>query len=151
MLSQKESLSDVQLHLAALNGDLNLLKRILDSGKVHLDSKDKVSIYYTIDYHNLPKPGHYKWYFPFKEGTTPLILAAANGHFDCVKELLEQGADPKSKRIVSENNIRLINLQKFTFINIDHKTLINKYYSLYHLARCIIFKCDTSRLILPIF
>lgn len=40
---QKESLSDVQLHYAAMTGDLNLLKRILDSGKVHVDSKDKVS------------------------------------------------------------------------------------------------------------
>jgi ankyrin repeat protein len=75
MSLKKESLSDVQLHLAALNGDSPLLRRVLDSGKVHVDSRDK-------------------------EGTTPLILASANGHFDCVKELLDQGADPKAKRIV---------------------------------------------------
>ena len=36
----------------------------------------------------------------FKEGTTPLILAAANNHLDCVKELLKQGADPNSRRLV---------------------------------------------------
>jgi hypothetical protein len=39
---QKESLSDVQLHLAALQGDVALLRRVLDSGKDHVDSKDKV-------------------------------------------------------------------------------------------------------------
>lgn len=39
--AQKESLSDVQLHVAAREGDLQLLRRILDSGKVHVDCKDK--------------------------------------------------------------------------------------------------------------
>lgn len=33
--------------------------------------------------------------------TTPLILAAAGGHRECVLELLEQGADPNARRIVS--------------------------------------------------
>ena len=37
----------------------------------------------------------------FQEGTTPLILAAANGHLECVKELLEQGAQPDERRHVS--------------------------------------------------
>jgi hypothetical protein len=36
-----------------------------------------------------------------QDGTTPLILAAASGHVDCVKELLEQGADPRTRRVVS--------------------------------------------------
>ena len=39
---QKESMTDQQLHLAALQGDLNKLRLILDSGKVHVDCKDKV-------------------------------------------------------------------------------------------------------------
>lgn len=42
LILQKESLSDVQLHLAAMRGDAGVLKKILDSGKVHVDSKDKV-------------------------------------------------------------------------------------------------------------
>jgi hypothetical protein len=42
VLLQKESPSDVQLHLAALQGDVDLLRRVLDSGKVHVDSRDKV-------------------------------------------------------------------------------------------------------------
>lgn len=36
----------------------------------------------------------------FQDGTTPLILSAAAGYLDCVKELLEQGADPAAQRIV---------------------------------------------------
>jgi ankyrin repeat protein len=36
-----------------------------------------------------------------QEATTPLILAAASGHADCVKELLDQGADPRARRVVS--------------------------------------------------
>jgi len=42
LLLQKESPSDVQLHLAAIQGDVQLLRRVLDSGKVHVDSKDSV-------------------------------------------------------------------------------------------------------------
>lgn len=36
-----------------------------------------------------------------QDGMTPLILAAASGHVDCVVELLDQGADPKARRVVS--------------------------------------------------
>ncbi|XP_021339333.1 ankyrin repeat domain-containing protein 29-like [Mizuhopecten yessoensis] len=74
MSLKKETPSDQQLHLAALQGNFDLLKRVLDSGKVHVDCKDK-------------------------EGTTPLILAAANNHLDCVKELLKQGGDPAARRL----------------------------------------------------
>ena len=45
-LLQKESPSDVQLHLAAIQGDVQLLRRVLDSGKVHVDSKDMVRAYW---------------------------------------------------------------------------------------------------------
>ncbi|KPJ09964.1 Ankyrin repeat domain-containing protein 29 [Papilio machaon] len=65
----KESRTDVQFHLAALRGDRARLCQLLDTGKVHIDSRDR-------------------------DGTTPLILSAAMGHTDCVEELLAQGADP---------------------------------------------------------
>lgn len=39
---QKETPSDVRLHLAAVNGDLKIIRRLLDSGKVHVDCRDKV-------------------------------------------------------------------------------------------------------------
>ena len=37
----------------------------------------------------------------WQEGTTPLVLAAANNHLECVKELLKNGADPSARRLVS--------------------------------------------------
>ena len=40
---QKETPSDQQLHLAALQGNLEQLCKVLDSGRVHVDCKDKVS------------------------------------------------------------------------------------------------------------
>ncbi|KAK9723451.1 Ankyrin repeats (3 copies) [Popillia japonica] len=80
MSYKKESLSDVQMHCAAMQGDVDILRKILDSGKVHVDSRDK-------------------------EGTTPLILAAANGNYECVQELLEQGADPTLRRVVRKNEL----------------------------------------------
>lgn len=33
-----------------------------------------------------------------QDGTTPLMFSVARGHFDCVQELLEQGADPNARR-----------------------------------------------------
>ena len=39
---QKETPSDQQLHLAALQGNVEQLKRVLETGKVHVDCKDKV-------------------------------------------------------------------------------------------------------------
>ncbi|XP_017130383.1 ankyrin repeat domain-containing protein 29 [Drosophila gunungcola] len=74
MSLKKETPSDVQLHMAAMRGDEVALLRVLDSGKVHVDCKDE-------------------------DGTTPLILAAAGGHTYCVMELLDQGADPNSRRL----------------------------------------------------
>lgn len=44
----------------------------------------------------------------FQDGTTPLILAAAGGHADAVAELLEQGADPAAKRLVSLKKFYLL-------------------------------------------
>ena len=46
---QKETPSDVLLHLAALRGDDITLHRVLDSGKVHVDCKDEVSAVLLIN------------------------------------------------------------------------------------------------------
>lgn len=47
---QKETPSDVRLHLAAVNGDLKVIRRLLDSGKVHVDCRDKV--FYNLHWTN---------------------------------------------------------------------------------------------------
>ncbi|XP_023218782.1 ankyrin repeat domain-containing protein 29-like [Centruroides sculpturatus] len=74
MSLRKETLSAQQLHVAAIRGNLNLLNKVLDSGKVYVDCKDE-------------------------DGTTALILACANNHYECAKELLSQGADPSARRL----------------------------------------------------
>jgi len=51
-------------------------------------------------YASAPPTRLYTFCLP-QDGTTPLILAAASGHVDCVKELLNQGADPRARRVVS--------------------------------------------------
>ena len=43
VLLQKETPSDQQLHLAALQGNVEQLRKVLETGKVHVDCKDKVS------------------------------------------------------------------------------------------------------------
>lgn len=48
--AQKETPSDIQLHLAAIRGDEILLRKLLDSGKVHVDCKDEVCYYYIQFY-----------------------------------------------------------------------------------------------------
>ncbi|XP_031624593.1 ankyrin repeat domain-containing protein 29 [Contarinia nasturtii] len=74
MSLKKETPSDIQLHLAAIRGDDVTLRKLLDSGRVHVDCIDE-------------------------DQTTPLILAAAGGHATCVTELLDQGANPNARRI----------------------------------------------------
>lgn len=39
---QKETPSDLRLHSAARVGDTDLIRKLLDSGRVHPDSQDKV-------------------------------------------------------------------------------------------------------------
>lgn len=43
--SQIESPADVQLHLAALRGNAVQVKRVLDSGRVHVDCQDEVCVH----------------------------------------------------------------------------------------------------------
>ena len=53
-LLQKESLADVQLHAAARRGDLVRLRHLLDSGRVYVDSRDKVN--HSRSFHPIPHP-----------------------------------------------------------------------------------------------
>lgn len=48
LLLQKESRTDVQFHLAALRGDCDRLRQLLDTGKVHIDSRDRVGIFFVL-------------------------------------------------------------------------------------------------------
>jgi ankyrin repeat protein len=53
-----------------------------------------------------------------QEGTTPLMFAVACCNYNCVQELLEQGADPNSRRFEVQFTARLYT---FTiFYNLSH-------------------------------
>ena len=46
---QKETPSDQQLHLAALQGNVEQIRKVLEGGKVHVDCKDKVCCRFYLD------------------------------------------------------------------------------------------------------
>lgn len=73
MSSKKESRLDSLLHSRARSGDVEGVRQILDTGRVHVDCKDQ-------------------------EWSTPLLEAISGGKSDCVKLLLDEGADPNIKK-----------------------------------------------------
>lgn len=56
MSMKKESPLDAHLHIAALQGDVDTLRRVLDSGRVHVDCKDRVMVR-EDGRHHPPDPG----------------------------------------------------------------------------------------------
>ncbi|XP_042073759.1 ankyrin repeat domain-containing protein 29-like [Haplochromis burtoni] len=64
---------------AARKGNLALLQLLLNSGRVDADCRDSY-------------------------GTTALMVASYSGHYDCVKELIMQGADINYQREVCWGN-----------------------------------------------
>lgn len=91
MSMKKETPRDVKFHLAAINGKVETIVKLLDSGRIHVDCQDK-------------------------DGTTPLILAVANGHYQVVEELLKQGADPNIRRCTGTTALFFASQNGFTDI-----------------------------------
>ena len=73
-LKRKKRFTIEQLHRAAALGDISQLKTILGAGQVPVNRRNE-------------------------EGTTPLMLAIANGHKECAEILLKHHADPAIRRI----------------------------------------------------
>ena len=73
-LKRKKRFTIEQLHRASALGDINLLKTILSAGQVPVNRRNE-------------------------EGTTPLMLAIANGHKECSELLLQHNADPAIRRV----------------------------------------------------
>ena len=75
-------LGNTALHVAAINGHMNIVEILLDRG-IDINSKDSI-------------------------GETALHLAAANGHMNIVEILLDRGIDISSNShiIISELNLR---------------------------------------------
>ena len=44
---------------------------------------------------------HYDMHLPFQDGRTALVVALHNGHMECVKVLLDRGADVNMQDKVS--------------------------------------------------
>ncbi|KRZ10473.1 Ankyrin repeat domain-containing protein 29, partial [Trichinella zimbabwensis] len=73
MSVRKETHDDNLLHNSSSSGDVDTLQQVLNSGRVRIDCCDS-------------------------EGTTALMLASAQGHFCCVRILVEAGADVNIRR-----------------------------------------------------
>lgn len=98
---QKNKYGDTATTLAALNGHLAVLKRLMESGMITLSSSEELrwepihyaafgghleSVRYLISKNvslNIKAPN----------GQTALMLASRNGHLEVVRALLEAGAD----------------------------------------------------------
>ncbi|KRY39744.1 Ankyrin repeat domain-containing protein 29 [Trichinella spiralis] len=74
----KETHDDNLLHNSSSSGDVDTLQHVLNSGRVRIDCCDS-------------------------EGTTALMLASAQGHFCCVRILVEAGADVNIRRKILFN------------------------------------------------
>ena len=75
-LKKKKIFTIDQFLRAAAVGDLQLLAEILEEGKVPINRRNA-------------------------EGTTPLMLAVANGHNECAELLLRYDADPAIRRVTA--------------------------------------------------
>lgn len=71
-IPDKDDPSLSPLHLAVMNGRLNIVKTFIQEADVQVDTRDEF-------------------------GRTPLIVAAAGGHQDILSYLLEKGADPLAR------------------------------------------------------
>ena len=84
-----------RIHKAAFCGDYNILLEELDYGvSANLRADNFTSIYYPM-FHNI----FHKKFEIYFDNMTPLYLAAQNGHIQCVKLLMERGANPRIKNI----------------------------------------------------
>jgi len=51
------------------------------------------------------------------------VLAAANNHLECVKELLKNGADPAARRLVSSACYKHIHYEYLCFAELNSRVL----------------------------
>ena len=84
-----------RIHKAAFCGDYNILLEELDNGvSPNLRANNLTSIYRPMFYPLLQKKREI--YF---DNMTPLYLAAQNCRMNCVKLLMERGANPRIKNL----------------------------------------------------
>lgn len=83
------------LHQAAMGGIVQFINLLLDKGG-EIESQ-------TF--------GNTEWGFNHYNMTTPLLLAATNGHEAAVRALLARGADPRSRNIIGEMPIHTASLR----------------------------------------
>ncbi|XP_063983689.1 ankyrin repeat domain-containing protein 29 isoform X3 [Diachasmimorpha longicaudata] len=101
MSMKKESPWDVELHLSAARGDAKRLRVLLESGRVHIDCKDKTSttaLFFAaqggfVDIVNLLIEHGATVDSCSIDGGTPLFVACQCGHLDVVESMIERGAN----------------------------------------------------------
>jgi uncharacterized protein len=93
--TKKDALGGTALMMAAQAGDLEVLRMMADRG-VEIDAQAEIPF-------AMPRfgrePEGFKKLPPEAKGVTALMLAAGAGSADCVRFLLERGADPRLKAL----------------------------------------------------
>lgn len=98
---QKETPLANAVFWAARKGNLALLQLLLNSGRVDVDCKDCVwTTFLNVSQcnqhcHRIMLYGVFQQY-----GTSALMVASYSGHYECVRELILQGADINLQREV---------------------------------------------------
>ena len=93
---------DESVQTAAINGDVEKLKVLLDKGNIHINASNYsgiTALHYAAENNHLTAVqellGHGASVdVPDINGRTPLYYVSVQGHADIAKELVENGADP---------------------------------------------------------
>ena len=78
------------LHLAVQNGHEQIVQILLEKGKPNVDLPDEVLLLIVFFFFFFFSVSHFSIFLNVKDGATPLLIAAENGHEQIVEILLKK-------------------------------------------------------------